>query len=152
MAMRSDHHALRAACFLSALATTAAAKDPEEDELQAAFRLSVEQIKAQYTPSLAMCLRTGAAARGVSAAMGGCFHAELKVQDARLNAAYRAAMRKRGLAERIALRNRQRAWITRRDEECQTVAVAGTIDLVDIPRCLLDETVRRRIVLQPMAD
>lgn len=113
--------------------------------------LSDAQVRAQHSPALAACLNSGDAARGVSAAMGGCFDAELKLQDDRLNAAYRSALSKRDAAGQARLRAEERAWIRRRDAECRAVAVGGTIDMVEIPACLLDATIRRRVTLQPMA-
>ncbi|MBY8825110.1 lysozyme inhibitor LprI family protein [Sphingomonas colocasiae] len=125
-------------------ATAADGRDPGD-------RLSEEQVRAQHSPALDACLNSGDAARGVSVAMGGCFHAELKVQDDRLNAAYRSALAKRDAAGQARLRAEERAWIRRRDAECRAVAVGGTIDMVEIPACLLEATIRRRVTLQPMA-
>lgn len=113
--------------------------------------LPTDQVEAEYTPDLKACLNSGYAAKGVSAAMGGCFNAELAVQDARLNAAYRSAMAKRRPREQSILRNAQRAWIKHRDSTCEEVRMGGTIDLVEVPSCRLEETVRRRIQLQSMA-
>ncbi len=128
------------------------ARPPQEPLAAApALALSDEQIRAQYTPALDACLNMGDAAKGVSVAMGGCFNAELKVQDDRLNAAYRSALAKRDPAGQAQLRAEERAWIKRRDAECRAIAVGGTIDMVEVPSCLLNETVRRRIALQPMA-
>ena len=113
--------------------------------------LSEGQVRAQYTPALDACLNSGDAAKGVSVAMGGCFHAELKQQDDRLNAAYRAALAKRDPAGQARFRAEERPWNKARDAECRAVAVGGTINLVEVPACLLDATIRRRVTLQPMA-
>ncbi|MDY6922499.1 MAG: lysozyme inhibitor LprI family protein [Pseudomonadota bacterium] len=103
---------------------------------------------AARTPELSRCLETGAAAKGVSVAMGGCFNAELQLQDARLNAAYSRAMARLDAAGQARLRREERAWIRQRDEGCAQAATGGTIDQVEIPACLLDETVRRRLELE----
>jgi len=113
--------------------------------------LTDAQVRAQHSPALDACLNSGDAAKGVSVAMGGCFNAELKLQDDRLNAAYRAALSKRDVAGQARLRTEERDWIKRRDADCRAVAVGGTIDMVEIPACLLDATIRRRVTLQPMA-
>jgi uncharacterized protein YecT (DUF1311 family) len=113
--------------------------------------LSQETIEAQYSPDYEPCLNSGDAAKGVSVAMGACVQAELKAQDERLNGAYKSAMAKRGPAEQAKLRIEERAWIKRRDAECEKQRTGGTIDMVEIPSCLLNETIRRRIALQPMA-
>lgn len=117
----------------------------------AGANLSDAQIEAQYTPALDKCLNSGDAANGVSVAMGTCFRTELAVQDARLNAAYKSAMAKRDAAGQAALRNEERAWIKRRDADCEAERSGGTIDMVQIPQCILNETIRRRVTLQPMA-
>jgi uncharacterized protein YecT (DUF1311 family) len=113
--------------------------------------LSQETIEGQYSPGYEACLNSGDAAKGVSVAMGACVREELAAQDARLNAAYKSAMAKRGPAEQAKLRIEERAWIKRRDAECEQQRTGGTIDMVEIPSCLLNETIRRRIALQPMA-
>jgi uncharacterized protein YecT (DUF1311 family) len=113
--------------------------------------LSQTEVEGQYAPGFNRCLQTGDAARGVTPAMAACVQAELKSQDDRLNAAYRAAMARRGPAEQARLRTEERAWIRQRDADCDAQATGGTIDRVEIPMCLLNETIRRRVVLQPMA-
>lgn len=112
---------------------------------------TAEQVRAQYSAALQTCLDTGDAAKGVSIAMGACFNGELATQDAQLNAAYKQAMDARAGDDRTALRDHQRAWIRERDAQCREQATGGTIDLVEIPGCLLEETVRRRMALQSLA-
>lgn len=107
-----------------------------------------QQVEAEYSPALSACLRAGDAAKGVSVAMGACMREELALQDARLNAAYVAAMRSLDTSRRARLRVMERSWIKQRDAACNDVAMGGTIDLVDVPNCLLDETIRRRIMLE----
>ncbi|MBM7405289.1 MULTISPECIES: lysozyme inhibitor LprI family protein [Sphingomonas] len=116
-----------------------------------ALDITEADVEAQLSPALEACLNSGDAAKGVSVAMGACVRDELAVQDARLNAAYKSAMAKRGPAEQAKLRVEERAWIKRRDAECEEQRTGGTIDMVEVPMCLLHETVRRRITLQPMA-
>lgn len=113
-----------------------------------ALVITSDQVRAARSPELARCLDSGNAAKGVSVAMGGCFNAELKLQDARLNAAYRDAMARRDAAGQARLRVEERAWIRQRDAGCAEAATGGTIDQVEIPACHLDETVRRRLVLE----
>lgn len=128
-------------------ATPAAPEPPIERPAD----VSDAAIKAQITPMLASCLETGDAARGVSNAMGGCFRDELRRQDAQLNAAYKAAMDRLGTTGKTWLRDEERKWIAQRDETCEEARTGGTIDMVEVPSCLVDETIRRRIVLQGMA-
>ena len=128
-------------------AAPSAAASPQTPALQ----ISDADIEAQYSPELDTCLNSGDAAKGVTPAMAACIQAELARQDDRLNGAYQSAMDKRGPAEQAQLRIEERAWIKRRDATCEARATGGTIDRIEIPSCLLKETVRRRIVLQPMA-
>lgn len=110
-----------------------------------------DEVDAEHSQELAQCLATGDAARGVSVAMGGCVNAELEAQDARLNATYQDVMGQLSNAERIRLRSEQRAWMQRRDDECAAQATGGTIDLVDVPGCRLDQTIRQRLTLEAFA-
>lgn len=113
--------------------------------------VSDEAVRAEITPMLAACLETGDAGNGVSAAMGGCFNAELRRQDVRLNDAYQAAMKRLGTTGKAWLRDEERKWIVQRDKSCEAERTGGTIDLVEVPSCMVDETIRRTIVLQGMA-
>lgn len=108
-------------------------------------------VRAEITPMLSACLETGDAARGVSVAMGGCFNEELGRQDARLNAAYKAAMARLGTTGKTWLQAEERKWIAERDADCQAQRTGGTIDMVEVPSCLVDETIRRRLQLEAMA-
>lgn len=110
-----------------------------------------ERVRAEITPMLSACLETGDAARGVSVAMGTCFNQELGRQDARLNAAYQAAMARLGTTGKTWLRAEERKWIAERDADCQAQRTGGTIDMVEVPSCLVDETIRRRLQLEAMA-
>ncbi len=121
------------------------------DAAAAPLGITDAQVKAEFSSDLARCLDTGAAANGVSIAMGGCFNAELQAQDTRLNAAYRNAMAARDGADKARLRAEERVWISERDAGCREAATGGTIDLVEIPGCLLTETVRRRLVLETLS-
>lgn len=124
--------------------TTGSATGPK----LAAEDVTIERVEAEKSPGLSRCLQTGDAAKGVSVAMGGCVHAELEAQDVRLNAAYGAVMRRLNETDRRRLRTEERAWIRERDAGCAQEATGGTIDLVDIPACRLDETIRRRLILE----
>lgn len=113
--------------------------------------LTQAQLEEQYSPAYNSCQESGDAAKGVTSAMAQCIADEIDVQDARLNAAYRSAMDKRDEAGKIALRDEERAWIKARDTKCDALAQGGSIDAIQIPACVLNETIRRRVKLQPMA-
>ncbi|WP_369059114.1 lysozyme inhibitor LprI family protein [Caulobacter sp. 73W] len=106
--------------------------------------------KARYSPALDACLKSGDAANGVSVAMATCFNYELTRQDARLNAAYKVAMAKRSAVAQKTLRAAQRAWIKRRDAECQENLTGGTIDMVERSSCHLELTTIRAVELERM--
>jgi len=105
----------------------------------------------QYSPAYDACLNSGDAIKGVTAAMAGCTNEELQKQDARLNRAYKAAMAGRSKAEQAKLRTIQRAWIKRRDAECQEDLTGGTIDILNIGGCHLSMTTVRAVELERMA-
>jgi uncharacterized protein YecT (DUF1311 family) len=105
------------------------------------------QIDAEHSPEMDACLRSGDAARGVTPAMAACVNTELEAQDARLNTAYRAAMARLDGSGQARLRSEERAWIRQRDDGCRASATGGTIDRIQIPGCLLNETIRRRLAL-----
>lgn len=109
------------------------------------------QIDAEHSLEMDNCLGGGDAARGVTPAMADCINAELKMQDARLNAAYETAMARLDSASQSRLRNEERAWIRQRDERCAASATGGTIDQIAIPGCLLNETIRRRLALEAIS-
>ncbi|WP_374471377.1 lysozyme inhibitor LprI family protein, partial [Phenylobacterium sp.] len=106
--------------------------------------------ESEYSPAYAACLDSGDAARGVTPAMAACVHEELSRQDARLNAAYQAAMAARDQPRREGLRAEQRAWIARRDSECREGLSGGTIDRIELPGCHLAMTTVRAVELERM--
>jgi len=105
----------------------------------------------EYSPAYDRCLNSGDALKGVTVAMAGCTNAELQKQDARLNRAYKAAMAKRSKPQQASLRTAQRAWIKRRDAECQEDLTGGTIDMLNIGGCHLSMTTVRAVELERMA-
>lgn len=133
--MRSIGFASLAALVLLAASAAAAPVDAQRE------------YSTQYT----RCLQTGDAAKGVTAAMANCTNVELAVQDRRLNAAYAAAMAARPAAQKDALRNAQRAWIKRRDTECEENLTGGTIDILERGGCRLEMTTVRAVELERMA-
>ena len=83
-----------------------------------------------------------------------CGDAEIAVQDARLNKAYKADMA--DLADRpvakAALLKAQRAWIAFRDADCATVWAlsGGTIAPIYMQNCYLEHTARRAQALEDL--
>jgi len=107
-----------------------------------------EQVMAERSVVLEPCLNTGQAADGVSAAIFRCLRAELDFQDGRLNAAYQTAIAARSTTSQAALRAQERDWMRLRDEKCAAQVTGGTIDRINMPDCLIDETIRRRLILE----
>lgn len=105
----------------------------------------------EYSPAYDRCLSSGDAIKGVTVAMAGCTNQELQKQDARLNRAYKAVMARRSKTEQAKLRTVQRAWIKRRDAECQEDLTGGTIDMLNIGGCHLSMTTVRAVELERMA-
>lgn len=86
------------------------------------------------------------AAQGSDVEMGECLVAEERRQDARLNAAYRAAMAGLDFSrQKDALRKAQKAWLAFRDASCASVADAdwGPASNLDSERCRLRRTAER---------
>lgn len=83
-----------------------------------------------------------------------CGDAEIAVQDARLNKAYKADMADLADAPDVkaALLKAQRAWIAFRDADCATVRAlsGGTIAPIYVQNCYLQHTARRAQALEDL--
>ncbi|POM13212.1 hypothetical protein CUU62_16060 [Pseudomonas sp. WP001] len=80
-----------------------------------------------------------------TADMVGCNVKEAKVQDARLNKAYKTALAAQEGNRKQQLQDLQRLWIKYRDANCAFAgsATGGTIDQVNGSGCVLDMTQTR---------
>ena len=80
-----------------------------------------------------------------TADMVSCNAKEAKVQDERLNKAYKTALAAQEGARKQQLQDVQRLWIKYRDANCSFAgsATGGTIDQVNGSGCLLDMTQTR---------
>jgi uncharacterized protein YecT (DUF1311 family) len=105
-------------------------------------------IEAQYSTDYKRCMDSGDAANGVTSAMVDCTSTELAKQDGRLNRAFGAAMAKRDVPQKEALRNEQRAWIKRRDTKCKEDLEGGTMDQIVEMDCHLSMTTGRATELE----
>lgn len=96
---------------------------------------------ADDNPTLKKCL-DGA---DTTADMVGCNVKEAKVQDARLNKAYKTALEAQEGNRKQELQDVQRLWIKYRDANCGFIgsATGGTIDQVNGTGCVLDMTQAR---------
>jgi len=128
---------LAAAAVFAALATAGNAAPTGKDP-----------VEARYTPGYQRCLD---APEGQSTyGMVACASAELKIQDARLNVAYRKAMAGLNARQKAKLLAAQRAWIAFRDAECASFEDEdwGTISRINGADCVLTMTVKRTIDLE----
>ena len=103
---------------------------------------------ATDNPALKKCM-DGAS---TTADMVGCNVKAAKVQDARLNKAYKAALAAQEGNRRQQLQDVQRLWIKYRDANCGFVgsATGGTIDQVNGSGCVLDMTQARAQELEDL--
>jgi uncharacterized protein YecT (DUF1311 family) len=87
------------------------------------------------------CMETA----NTTADMVSCSANETKVQDKRLNAAYKTALAAQQGARKQKLQDVQRLWIKYRDANCAFAgsATGGSIDRVNGAACVLDMTQTR---------
>lgn len=108
-------------------------------------------VEQRLTPAYGQCQASGAAAQGVTSAMMDCLGAENERQDARLNEAYRIAMKRLPAARQAELRQLQRAWIKQRDAAARAAgdqAGGGSAAGLEYAGTFLHETVKRTIWLE----
>ncbi|VVN98414.1 lysozyme inhibitor LprI family protein [Pseudomonas fluorescens] len=91
------------------------------------------------SPAYNKCME---ASGGVTVNMLDCTTAEIKLQDARLNKGYKAAMATLEADKKSQLQNVQRMWIKYRDANCGLVGslTGGTIDSINAGSCVLEMT------------
>lgn len=102
-----------------------------------------------YSPRYAQCLDEAA---GVTAAMHDCMGAEMEIQDARLNRAYRELLADLPPQRKRQLTTAQRTWLKYRDENCTFYADpdGGTAASLSAHACVLRETAERASELQDL--
>ena len=128
---------LKAAALLACAALAGA---PQLASAQA----TAPKFSAQYTT----CLDK---ASGVTAAMHACMSAEMKLQDQKLNSAYKALVAELNPARKKQLQTAQRLWIQYRDTNCGFYddPDGGSMAGVLAGDCLLQMTAQRA---QELAD
>jgi uncharacterized protein YecT (DUF1311 family) len=105
------------------------------------------------SPAYNKCMNSGDAANGVTIAMVNCTEAELKIQDAKLNATYKALMASLEPEQKPKVLAAQRLWIQFRDANCAAKSQSGgTMDQITLPDCTLQMTVARTKELADMKD
>ena len=83
-----------------------------------------------------------------------CLSAETKVQDARLNANYKALLASLSETRRMELQEAQRAWLKFRELNCRFYfdPEGGTIARVAANQCFLKATAERATELKGLAE
>ena len=106
-----------------------------------ALLLALSGTAAASSPALQKCLDNASN----TAAIVGCNAQETKVQDKRLNSAYKTALQAQQGPRRQQLQDVQRLWIKYRDANCAFAgsATGGSIDQVNGSGCVLDMTQTR---------
>ncbi len=99
-----------------------------------------ESKKLGLRPSYKQCLD---AAGGVTPEMRDCISEEMAHQDARLNRAYRKLMAHLDAAAKSKLKSEERAWIRRRDSECDPGPEPGQGIELDAYGCSVRSTAAR---------
>jgi uncharacterized protein YecT (DUF1311 family) len=135
----------RLACIVAVAAVASAAATQPAGAVDAAL------IEQRYTPALQQCLdrREGQSTHGTIACVG----AEMKIQDAALNAAYRDALTRLNPRQQGKLRTAQRAWLAFRDADCAAHHDEdwGSLSTISANFCVLRRTVERTIELEEFA-
>ena len=105
----------------------------------------------RYSPAYARCV---AQADGVMPSMFDCSTNERRVQDVRLNGAYKATLGALAPERRDDLRDAQRAWIAFRDAECRLLGPDdyGQLGHLLELECLLRMTAERALALEALRD
>lgn len=106
------------------------------------------KIEARYSPAFQVCLDSPEGQSTMGTVQ--CIGAELKGQDAALNAAYRALVADMTSDQKAGLQKAQRAWIAFRDADCAARYSPdwGTMSTLDANFCVLRRTVERTIELE----
>lgn len=106
--------------------------------------------KDNYSPAYSNCMDK---AGGVTYDMVECSSAELSLQDARLNLAYKNAMGVLSSESKNRLREAQRMWIKFRDADCSIYynLSGGTMDSLNGAGCELSMTQERADALEWIA-
>lgn len=113
-----------------------------------ALAVDYARIEARFTPAFQQCLDRP---EGQSTAgMVQCAGAELEIQDAALNAAYRNLTAALNARQKANLVKAQRAWIAFRDADCAARHDPdwGSMSTINANFCMLQRTVERTIELE----
>jgi uncharacterized protein YecT (DUF1311 family) len=104
-----------------------------------AFSCSAYAAANDDSPAYKKCMDTSG---GVTVKMLDCMNTEIKLQDVRLNKAYKVAMTAIEGDKQGPLRKVQQMWIKYRDANCGFVGslTGGTLDSINAGSCVLQMT------------
>lgn len=113
-----------------------------------ALAVDEARIEARYTPAFQQCLDKPDGQS--TAGMVQCVGAELEIQDAALNAAWRNLTAGLNARQKANLLKAQRAWIAFRDADCAARYDPdwGSMSTINANFCMLRRTVERTIELE----
>jgi uncharacterized protein YecT (DUF1311 family) len=112
----------------------------------ARFRPASEVLSRTMSKAYSQCNdRSG----GVTVELRDCSAAEHARKDVRLNQVYGATMARLNAAQKLQLRQSQRAWLKTRWKACEVeLEDEGTLALIAYDGCTLDEVARRILWLE----
>ncbi|RYD27012.1 MAG: DUF1311 domain-containing protein [Lysobacteraceae bacterium] len=100
-------------------------------------------VTGYFSRNYPACITYGEAHNTVAIPQNECDARELRAQDARLNAAYRAVIVRLPFVRRADLRTDERKWILARDHKC------GKLPDPDLTtECKINETIKRTAYLR----
>ena len=105
-------------------------------------------VDRYYSKTFNDCMNT---AGGSTMPMRDCISDEHDAWDKTLNQVYQTLMASRSAAEKVQLRDDERAWLKRTKHQCDHAGddeEGGTLQNVEIDQCYLDETIRRAVYLR----
>lgn len=119
--------------------------------ISAAFTSLTFAAEVKLSPSYEKCMdRSG----GNTSSMLECAAKEVKIQDTKLNKAYKDAMKVLEPKKQTELKNAQRLWISFRKAKCDFYygLTGGTIDSLDASSCFLEITADRAEEIKNIAE
>jgi uncharacterized protein YecT (DUF1311 family) len=115
------------------------------------FTLTAAASRHMQSPTYIKCLNE---AGGVTASMRECLGVEYQRIDARLNASYKRALVRLNESSKARLRRDERSWLKTRLDKCERDLEedkGGTIWLIEMDDCAVQEHVRRTLWLEQLA-
>ena len=106
------------------------------------------EVEARYSDSFVECRQDSMA----TADLIFCVRTESERQEAKLESAFAAALKRASPKRKAALRASEASWLKAAQQKCDDAVADGQFERVAAARrgqCMLDETIRRTIELEP---